>query len=349
MREAMLYETISVNKVKCILCARRCVIPEGSIGFCRVRKNEGGKLYSLVYGKLCSAAVDPIMKKPLYHFHPGSMVLSIATVGCNFNCLFCDNWVISHERDIKGYDMSSEEVVRLALERGCQGISYTYTEPTIFYEFAYDTAKLAHKHGLFNTFVTNGYMTVEAIERIAPYLNAATVDFKGGGDPEFYRKLSAVPSVEPIYEALKEMKRKDIHIEVTNLVVTKYGDSLEGIRRLACWVKTNLGEDAPFHLLRFHPDYRLTDVPSTPIQTLERACEVATREGLYYVYAGNLPGHRYEHTYCPKCHELVIERFGFDVTRWRLGMGNTCPKCGYTVAIKGKYHGGGSSYPLDVF
>ncbi|MEM2906145.1 MAG: AmmeMemoRadiSam system radical SAM enzyme [Candidatus Bathyarchaeia archaeon] len=334
-REGMLYERLPGGKVKCNLCSRGCVISEGSAGFCRVRVNREGVLESLVYGRLCSIGVDPITKKPLSHFHPGSYVLSIATVGCNFNCLFCDNWVISHERDVSGEETAPEDIVNLAFRESCEGISYTYTEPTVFYEFAYDTSKLAYEKGLFNTFVTNGYMTTQAIRMIAPYLNAATVDFKGGGDPEFYRKIMGVPSVDPIYEGLKEMKRLGIHVEITNLVVTKYGDSLDAIRRLARWVVQNLGPDVPFHLLRFHPEYKLTDVPSTPLQTLEQAWQTAKKEGLHYPYLGNVPGHRYENTYCPGCGITLIERFGFEITRWRLRPNNTCPQCGYAIAVKG--------------
>ncbi|MEM2936014.1 MAG: AmmeMemoRadiSam system radical SAM enzyme, partial [Candidatus Bathyarchaeia archaeon] len=292
LREAMLYEPLPEKRVRCDLCGRRCVIPDGSVGFCRVRKNEGGRLYSLVYGKACSAQVDPITKKPLSHFHPGSLVMSIATVGCNFRCKFCDNWVISQEKEIRGHDLPPERVVQAARDNGCQGISYTYTEPTIFFEYAYDTAQIAHKEGIFNTFVTNGYMTPEAIQAIAPFLDAATVDFKGGGDPQFYRKFSAVPSVEPIYEALKEMKKRGIHVEVTNLVIPKIGDSLEAVRELATWIRDNLGRDTPFHLLRFHPNYELTDIPSTPVGTLEEAWKRAREAELNYVYLGNVPGHR---------------------------------------------------------
>ena len=348
MKEAMLYEKLSENRVRCELCGRRCGIPEGSVGFCRVRKNLGGKLISLVYGRACSAIVDPIEKKPLAHFQPGSLVLSIATVGCDFRCRFCDNWAISQEKDITGQDLPPEKVVALAEEYDCQGISYTYTEPTIFFEYAYDTAKLAHQHGLFNTFVTNGYMTSEAVETIAPYLDAATVDFKGGGDPEFYREICLVPSVEPIYECLKRMRERNIHIEITNLVVSKYGESIDSIRKLAAWIRENLGNSVPLHLLRFHPDYQLTDVPSTPIRTIEEACETAKKEGLDYVYAGNILGHRYENTFCPRCGELVVERTGFDISRWRLKEGNTCPKCGERVAIKGVYEPRGGLYHYSV-
>ena len=348
MREAMLYERLADNRVRCNLCGRRCVIPDGRFGFCRVRKNISGRLYSLNYAKACAANVDPIGKKPLAHYHPGALVMSIATVGCNFRCQFCDNWVISQEEDITGRDLPPEEVVRLAEEHGCQGISYTYTEPTIFFEYAYDTAIIAHKHGLFNTFVTNGYMTPEAVRTIAPYLDAATVDFKGGGDPDFYRKFSSVPSVEPIYESLKEMKRCGIHIEITNLVVPKIGDSMERIRQLATWIRENLGEDTPLHLLRFHPDYKLTEIPSTEPKILEEAYKVAREAGLNYVYLGNLPGHRYENTYCPDCNELLIRRYGFDVVRWNITSDMKCPNCGRSIPIKGKHHKGGYLFPYPI-
>jgi pyruvate formate lyase activating enzyme len=348
LKEAMLYKQLPGNKVKCNLCGRRCTIPEGSVGFCLVRKNNGGKLYSLVYGKACSAQVDPITKKPLSHFHPGSMVMSIATMGCNFRCKFCDNWVISQEKDIKGYDLPPGKVVEAAKENGCQGISYTYTEPTIFFEYAYDTAKIARDHGLFNTFVTNGYMTPEAVQTIAPFLDAATVDFKGGGDPEFYREFSAVPSMEPIYESLKEMRKQGVHVEITNLVIPKIGDSIERIRELALWIKNNLGEDTPFHLLRFHPEYRLSEIPSTSIKTLEQACETAREIGLNYVYVGNVPGHRYENTYCPNCKALVIKRFSFEIVKWHLTKDMKCPECGRAIAIKGQFHPSGLAYPYAV-
>jgi pyruvate formate lyase activating enzyme len=348
MKGAILYEQLSGNKVKCNLCGRRCTVPEGSAGFCLVRKNERGKLYSLVYGKACSVSVDPITKKPLSHFHPGSLVLSIATVGCNFRCRFCDNWSISQEKKIKGYDFPPEKVVKATKENGCQGISYTYTEPTIFFEYAYDTATLAHKQGFFNTFVTNGYMTPEAVQTIAPVLDAATVDFKGGGDPEFYKKFSAVPSVEPIYESLREMKKHNIHVEVTNLVVPKIGDSIERIRELAAWIRANLGEDTPFHLLRFHPNYQVADIPSTSLKTLEQGCEVSSEVGLNYVYTGNVPGHRYENTYCPNCRELLIKRFGFEIEKWRLTKDMRCPACGHTIAIRGHFNPGGFSYPYTL-
>lgn len=347
-KEAMLYEKLPDNRVRCNLCAWRCVIPEGHTGVCKVRENRKGRLYSLVYGKACSAAVDPIGKKPLFHFHPGALVMSIATVGCNFRCKFCQNWVISQAKEITGRDFPPEKVVKAARDNSCRGISYTYTEPTIFFEYAYDTAVLAHKTGLFNTFVTNGYMTPEAVKTIAPFLDAATVDFKDSGDPEFYRKFIGIPSVDPIYKSTKEMKRNGIHIEITDLVVPKTGDVVEKIRRLAEWIRDNLGKDTPFHVLRFHPHYQMTDRPSTPISLLEKGCEAAKETGLNYVYMGNFPGHRYENTYCPNCGELLIKRYSFEITRWRLTKDMRCPACGQKIPIKGEFHPGGFSYPFTV-
>jgi len=347
-REAMLYEQIANNRVKCNLCARRCSIPEGGFGFCNVRKNESGRLFSLNYSKACAAHVDPIGKKPLSHFHPGALVMSIATIGCNFRCQFCDNWAISQEKDITGKEFPPESVVEATKSYGCQGISYTYTEPTIFFEYAYDTASIAHREDIFNTFVTNGYMTLEAIEMIAPFLDAATVDFKGGGDPEFYKMFASVPSVEPIYASLKAMKKHNIHVEVTNLVIPKIGDSMDRIRELAKWIFENLGKDTPFHLLRFNPNYKLDNISSTEIKTLEEAHNAASEQGLDFVYLGNVPGHRYENTYCPGCREMLIRRYGFDVARWNITDDMRCPNCGRQIAIKGKFYRQGFSLPYSL-
>ena len=349
LHEAMLYERLENKKVKCNLCGRRCTISDGGTGFCLVRKNEGGTLFSLVYAQAISACIDPIEKKPLSHFNPGTSVMSIATAGCNFRCQFCDNWMISQEGETGGKYFPPEDVVKAVRDNGCQGISYTYTEPTIFFEYAYETAKLGRQLGFFNTFVTNGYMTPEAVKTIAPYLDAATVDFKGGGDPEFYKTFSAVPSVQPIYECLKEMKRNGIHIEITNLVVPKIGDSLERMKELAAWIRDALGKETPFHLLRFHPDYKMTTVSSTPIETLEKAYATVKSEGLNYVYVGNVPGHPCENTYCPNCNELLIKRFSFEIARWNLTKDMRCPVCGYAIPIRGKLHASGYTYPYGLF
>lgn len=349
LHEAMLYTRQEENKVKCCLCARRCLISDGASGFCLVRKNQGGTLYTLNYGKAVSAGVDPIGKKPLSHFNPGALVASVAAAGCNFRCQFCDNWMISQDKEVAGNPFPPEAIVKSAQDAMCQGISYTYTEPTIFMEYAYDTARLAHEAGLFNTFVTNGYMTPEAVKTISPYLDAVTVDFKGGGDPGFYKSVSAVPNVEPIYESLKEFKLCGVHIEITNLVIPKMGDDMGRIRQMAKWINDYLGPDTPFHLLRFHPDYKMTTIPATPIEDMERAYLIAKGEGLRFAYLGNVPGHVAENTYCPSCGEAVIRREGFEITQWKLTSDMHCSFCGYLLPIKGKYYQNRQPFPYALF
>jgi len=332
-REAMLYSQMADKRVKCNLCARGCTIPEDRAGFCRVRKNVGGKLYALNYARAIAANPDPIEKKPLYHFLPRRTTFSVATIGCNLACSYCQNWSISQEREIVGTALPPESVVEEALADGCAAISYTYTEPTIFFEWAYDTSRLAHGKGLRNTFVTNGYMTADAIDAIAPYLDAATVDFKGNGNSEFYRRFAQAPKVEPIFESLKAMKSKGIHIEITDLIVPKYGDSVDDAKALAEWIEGNLGPETPFHVLRFHPDYKLLDLPSTPVTSIERTVDAAKGAGLRYVYGGNVPGHSTENTYCPSCGDLLIERWGFSVIKWNLSNEVKCTKCGTAIPI----------------
>ncbi|AFZ70228.1 pyruvate-formate lyase-activating enzyme [Caldisphaera lagunensis DSM 15908] len=336
------------NWVKCNLCHRRCLIAPNAWGVCGVRKNIDGKLYTMVYGLLTAENADPIEKKPLMHFNPGSTVLSISTVGCDFFCAFCQNWEISQsrlEKGLYGERKEPEEIIRDAINIKADGISYTYNEPTIMYEFMYDTASLAKKNDLFNTMVTNGYMTPEAVDDIGNLMDAATVDFKGGGNKEFYRKYMGVPNPEPILETLKAMKDKKIWIEITNLVVPKVGDKDEDIKKLAKWIVENLGDNVPFHLLRFHPDYKMLDSEDTPVKTLERLANIAKNEGLKYVYIGNVPGHQMEHTYCPKCGYPLIERYGFYITAWRLTDDNRCPRCGTKIDIVGKKR---SSSPFSL-
>jgi pyruvate formate lyase activating enzyme len=347
--EAILYEREEDLKVKCCLCARRCLISDGSTGFCLVRKNQSGTLRTLNYGKAVSAGVDPISKKPLSHFNPGALVLSIAAAGCNFRCQFCDNWMISQDRDVAGNPFPPKEVVAAALKSGCQGISYTYTEPTIFMEYAYDTAKLAKEAGLFNTFVTNGYMTPEAVRTIGPYLDAATVDFKGAGDPDFYKSVMSVPDVKPIYDSLKELKLQGVHVELTNLVVPKSGDSMDCLRDLAKWIKDFLGPDTPLHLLRFHPEYKMTSTSATSVEEMEKALLTAKNQGLHYVYIGNVTGHPGENTYCPNCDTAVIKRDAFEITAWNLTTDMKCPVCGQNIPIKGKLYRNNLRFPYALF
>ncbi len=347
IREASLWhpDTEKEGYVRCNLCARRCLIAPGRYGVCGVRKNVNGRLYTLVYGLLTAMNIDPIEKKPLYHFEPGSGVLSISTVGCNFFCVFCQNWEISQSRleeGLYGRYVEPEEVVEKAVEHGADGIAYTYNEPTVFFEYMRDVAKLAKQKGLYNVMVTNGYLTPEAIRELGNLMDGVTVDFKAAGNPDFYKKFMGVPDPSPIYDALLEMKRQGWWIEITNLVVPRYGDSPEDVRKLARWIVENLDPETPFHLLRFHPDYKLLDLPPTPVETLEKLAEVARKEGIKHVYIGNVWGHPLENTYCPNCSTRVIDRLGFSITAWRLTRDNRCPKCGYTLKIRGRFHGGWS-------
>ena len=352
VRRARLWETLEGKEgwVVCNLCHKRCPIAPGKYGVCGVRKNIGGELYTLVYGLLSALNVDPIEKKPLVHFYPASSVLSMSTVGCNFFCKFCQNWEISQrrlEKGLLGFRVSPEGVVNKALELGVDGLTYTYNEPTIFIEFMIDAARLAKKEGLFNTMVTNGYATPEAVDELGSLIDAATVDFKGGGSRDFYMKIMNVRDPDLIYETILAMRDKGWWIEVTNLVVPKIGDDPGHIRNMAKWIHDNLGPETPFHLLRFHPDYKLMDLPWTPIETLERLAKIAIDEGLKYVYIGNVPGHPLENTYCPGCGYKVIERRGFLVVKYDLRKGR-CPRCGYKINIKGEYRGTSPGFPISA-
>ncbi len=334
-KEAILYVREG-SRVRCTACARYCSIPEGKIGLCGVRGNVGGKLYLFVYGRAITGHIDPIEKKPVMHYRPGSKVFSIATTGCNWLCKYCQNYDISQRRKVEGLPMSPEDIVRQALEYRCQGIAYTYNEPTIFIEYARDCGVLARKRGLFNIFVSNGYATPEAISMLDEFLDCITVDFKGNAEPNFMRRYIGVPSPEPIFETLKMIRDKtSIHIEITDLVVPKVGDDLEYARRLARFVYDQLSPDTPIHFLRFHPDYKMMEFPNTPIETLEKHYKVAKEVGLKYVYIGNVPGHKWENTYCPECNSIVIGRYGYYITEWRLDENNRCKNCSYSIPIVG--------------
>lgn len=340
MKEARFWKPVVGGKVECTACARRCKISDGSHGFCFLRQNRGGKLYLANYGKLTAMQLDPIEKKPFNHFMPGSYVFGVGTPSCNFDCAFCQNPEMSKEHRDLGVDVPPEDAVRLAIENGAQGMAYTYNEPTIFMEYALDTARIAHEKGLFNVFVTNGYMTVEAVHSMCGLIDAAAVDFKGSGEQGFVRKYSAIQSSAPIREALLEMKKAGIHIEITDLVVPEAGDSRVACGELMEWVCEKLGHDTPVQFTRFHPDYKMLDLPETPYETLKEHYDIARGKGLDYVYIGNVPGNQYESTYCPVCGDIAIERRGFQVTEWHLDKLNQCATCGRHIPITGTFHKG---------
>jgi pyruvate formate lyase activating enzyme len=330
--QAYLFETVSGGKVKCNLCRHRCLIKAGRRGICGVRENRAGVLQTLVFGKLIARHIDPIEKKPLYHFLPGSRSYSIATVGCNFRCRFCQNADIAQMPEdqrglIVGDPCTPQEVVAAALKGGCRSISYTYTEPTIFFEFAYETAKLAHAKGLKNVFVTNGYMTDEALEMIRPYLDAANVDLKAFNET-YYRDVCGA-KLSNVLETLKQMKSRGIFVEVTTLIVPGLNDDSGEIEKLAQFLVTDLGPETPWHISRFHPTYKLTDRPPTPLATLVKARGIGLKAGLRYVYTGNVPGEDSENTFCYSCGRIVIERWGFQIKSTAIEEG----RCRYCQAV----------------
>ncbi len=330
MREARLYEKLDGGKVKCFLCSQYCSISPGKRGICAVRENRDGTLYTLVYGKVAAKHVDPIEKKPLFHFYPGSRSYSIATVGCNFKCLHCQNYQISqyprHYPDIPGEDMTPEQVVREAELAGCRSISYTYTEPTIFLEFVYDCARLARERGISNVFVSNGYTSPDAARLIAPYLDADNIDLKG--DDAFYKKIVGA-KLQPVLDTIRLMKELGVWIEITTLIIPDYNDSDEFLTWAAEFIKS-VDAAIPWHVSQFYPTYELLDKPRTPLSTLRKAKEIGLKAGLKYVYEGNVPGEGGENTYCPSCKQLLIQRFGFALTAVAMN-DSKCPECGTRV------------------
>lgn len=333
--EAVLGVSLPGDKVRCTACARYCTIPPGSHGFCYVRANEGGHLKLLTYGRAAAIQVDPVEKKPLSHFHPGSRVFGIGTEGCNWRCQYCQNFEVSQNHDGRGRPLSPEQAVAWALREHCQGMTFTYNEPTIFIEYAADIIDAGHRSGLFANFVTNGYMTPESVDFLKGRLDAVSVDFKGSGEPGFMRKYILAKGPDPIFESLEGLARNHTHVEVTNLIVPKVGDDEGALRKLAAWVRDHLGAEVPLHLLRFHPDYKMMDLPETPIPTLERLHAIAKEEGLDYVYLGNVWGHPLEHTYCPKCGTKVVDRYGFFIRQWNLDRSHRCPTCRHTIPMVG--------------
>lgn len=328
---ALYWESIGKGFVQCHLCPRHCVLAPGQWGFCRARKNIDGKLYSMSYGNPCAVHMDPIEKKPFSHFLPGTRTFSIATAGCNMRCVFCQNWEISQTspETTFNYQLMPEDIVKLAKTYRCDSIAYTYSEPTNFYEYMLDTAKLAHKVGLKNVYHSNGFINEKPLRKLCPYLDAADIDLKGFSD-EFYEKMSQA-SLAPVLRTLKILKDENVHLEITNLIVPGENDSPEMIRKMCEWIKENLGPDVPLHFTRFWPQYRLRNLQPTPVETLERAHQIALDCGLHYSMIGNIPGHPGEDTYCPKCGRKVIDRKGYITVKNDLVDGK-CKFCGFPIA-----------------
>ena len=316
MKEAMFYQQLEKNKVQCNLCPHNCKLKNDQIGICRVRQNINGKLFSLVYGRAIAVHVDPIEKKPLFHVAPGSRSFSMSTVGCNFKCAFCQNSNISQIPESvdpaeTGTEISPAEIVAAAVKSQCQSIAYTYTEPTIYFEYAYDCCKIAHKENILNVFVSNGYINPEPLKHVSPYLDAANIDLKSFQE-KFYKELVSA-KLSPVLDSLKLMKKRNIWLEITTLLIPSKNDSDEELRDIARFIKQELGEETPWHISRFYPQYKLTTLPPTPVATLVKAREIGLSEGLRYVYTGNIHGDKGESTYCYNCGKEILKRHGFDL------------------------------------
>jgi len=348
-KEALLYEKKEEGRVRCALCPRRCLIFPGKAGYCGVRQNVDGTLYTLIYGKVSAVNVDPIEKKPLFHFYPGSKVFSLGTIGCNMRCVHCQNWQISHVIPVKGVGsgkvynvveeipaeyLSPESMVDLAVKNDCKGVAWTYNEPTIWFEYTLDGAKLAKQKGLYTAYVTNGYITPEALDTIAPYLDAFRVDVKGFTS-DFYQKLAQVPNWETILEASVRAKKKwNLHVEIVTLVIPTLNDDEPQLRSIADWIVDELGEMTPWHVTRFVPYLELENLPPTPVELLEKARQIGFDAGLKYVYLGNVPNHPGENTLCHNCGKLVIERLGYEIGQQFISPGGKCGFCGAKLGIK---------------
>ena len=330
LHKASYYKKLPKQKVQCQLCPRYCVVTEGKRGFCRVRENRKGDYYTLAYSNPCAVHIDPMEKKPLFHFLPGTAALSLATAGCNFTCKNCQNWNISQAKpdETDNLKVAPQEMVELALQYGTPTIAYTYTEPTVFYEYMLATAKLAHEKGIFNIYHSNGYINDEPLKELTNYLDGANVDLKAFDD-DFYKNITG-GSLKPVLDTLKTLKKKGVWLEITNLIIPTKNDSEDMIRGLCQWIKKELGEGTPLHLSRFYPWYKLQNLAPTPVETLKRAFEIAREAGLNYVYIGNLPRMPEENTYCPYCEKLIIERNGYEVLQFDLEKGK-CKFCGKDI------------------
>lgn len=339
IRETILFETLNRGAVRCGICPHRCEIAPGASGICSTRKNIGGKLYSVIYGLISSVAIDPIEKKPLFHFHPGSRCLSLGSYGCNLQCIHCQNWSIAHVRpsidERAGEFLSPLQSMRLAQEERVDGLCWTYNEPTIWLEYMIEGAQLARQGGFYTAVVTNGYITPEALALLAPNVDAYRVDLKGW-NPSFWRKIANISDPKPIFEAARLARKSwNLHVEVVTNVIPTYNDDDATFHQLAGWIRESLGPETPWHVTRFIPYLALSHLPATPLSTLEHARQIGLEEGLEYVYLGNVPTHPAENTLCPRCGSLLIERSGYRILRNTLEQRNQCPRCHLAIPIIG--------------
>ncbi|MEW6569865.1 MAG: AmmeMemoRadiSam system radical SAM enzyme [Nitrospirota bacterium] len=317
------------KRVQCELCPNSCVLDLNEVSRCRARMNKDGTLYSLVYGKPCAVHVDPIEKKPFSHFLPGTTAFSIATAGCVLSCKFCQNWQISQAKpeDTDTYDLPPEKVVTHAISHTCRSISYTYTEPTVFYEYMYDTAVIARRKKIRNTMHSCGYMNKKPLSKLTEYMDAANIDLKGFSE-DFYAKMCN-GSLKPVLDSLVLLKEKNVWLEITNLVIPTLNDDMKKIREMCRWIVKNLGRNVPVHFSRFLPHYKLTNLPPTPVETLTEARATAMEAGLKFIYIGNIR-HKGESTYCPECKKILIERIGYFIKRNNISNGR-CKFCSASV------------------
>ncbi|HSW40332.1 MAG TPA: AmmeMemoRadiSam system radical SAM enzyme [Acidobacteriota bacterium] len=329
-KEAMFYAGLSGNRVRCELCNNTCTIEDGGTGFCRVRQNRGGTLYSLVYGRPAGLQIDPIEMEPMYHMLPGHSNLCVFTASCNFRCRHCHNWHISQKGpdEIVPESYSPSEVVEAARKKGCKSISHSINEPTVFYEYMYDISRQAKAEGLLTLFHTNGYMSPTALRNLLRHIDGVTVDLKAFHD-RFYREISSA-SLAPVLKTLRIIREENVHLEIVYLMIPTLNDDLSDIEKMCAWITEHLGKDVPVHFNRFTPRYKLSHLPSTPVRTLEEAAATAFASGLKYVYVGNVPGHKHSSTYCPRCKERLIHRTHSSVLSNHVEKGS-CKFCGYAI------------------
>jgi len=352
-KETLLYEKLANDQVRCHICQRRCKISPGKFGYCFTRINEEGRLYSLIYGEVSTWRVAPAEIKPLFHFYPGSHALSLGSLGCNFRCLGCQNWDIAHfrpvlyrrfsEGKIKSNELwelnpeyiSPEQSVKMAKKYNCQGLSWTYNEPTLWFEYTLDSAILAKKEGLYTNYVTNGFITEEALDLIGPHLDAFRVDIKGFSE-KYYKPIANVRNYRGILEVAERAKKRwKMHVEVITNIIPGYNDDEEQLKGISLWIYDSLGKDTPWHVTRFVPHLKLSHLPYTPLATLERVYQIGKESGLLFVYLGNVPGHPYENTYCPRCSKLLIKRYNYQILSYEIQDGR-CKFCGEKIPIRTK-------------